>query len=102
MISVTVLYPYHVNKKFDSDYYASSHIPLIKTALGSLLKDISYELGVSRIDPTSPPSFFCIFHMKFESLEDLAAASPNIATFIADLENFTDTQPIIQISEVKL
>lgn len=101
MISLTVLYPYNANHKFDSDYYANSHIPLIKSALGSLLMGITYELGMSGIDPNTPPAFFCIFHITFASLSDLAAASPKMGDIIADIPNYTNTQPIIQVSEVK-
>lgn len=100
MINVTVLYPYGRNNKFDADYYANVHIPKAILQFGTTLKEVRYEIGIAGAEPNSPPAFFCIAHLTFESMEALKNFREDASSIIADIPNFTDVMPIIQISEV--
>jgi len=42
-------------------------------------------------------------HMTFNSVEDFQAAfAPNVEVIMADLANFTNVEPTIQISEIRI
>ena len=100
MINFTVLYPNNPNTKFDVDYYVNIHMPRLILEFGTILKEVNYELGIAGGEPNSPPAFFCIAHLTFESMESLRNFREDAADIIADIPNFTDVMPIIQISKV--
>lgn len=99
MISLDVLYPYSSQGKFDSAYYAEKHVPLIKSTLGDLLEDVTYEQGISGPVPGSDPAFFCMAHLFFKSLNEFSEATTKFPILLGDVPNYTDVQPIMQISE---
>lgn len=48
-----------------------------------------------------PPPYAAMGHMYFESVEDFEKAfAPHAEKIFNDMRNFTNTQPVIQISEV--
>ena len=50
-----------------------------------------------------PSAFYGSAHLTFESLESMnAALAPHLAEIMGDLPNYTDTAPMIEVSEVKL
>ncbi len=103
MIKVSVLYPKSAESRFDISYYCESHIPLVRERFGDLCKSISVEQGLSGATPGSEPPFLALGHMCFESIEDFQAAfGPHSAEIMGDIPNYTNVQPIIQISEVKI
>jgi uncharacterized protein (TIGR02118 family) len=103
MIKVTFLYPNHEGSRFDLDYYINIHVPLSKQRLQPALKNISIDYGLSSITPGSKPPFHAIGHLLFDSLESFyEAVTPHIEEFKGDVPNYTDVEPAIQISEVKI
>ena len=101
MIKVTVLYPDTAGTKFDHSYYANTHIPLVQKLLGSDLKGSGIEKGISGGAPGAPAPYHCIGSLLFNSVEDFQSAfGPKAGEIMADIPNFTDIQPVIQISEV--
>ena len=88
MIKVSVLYPNNEGSTFDIEYYCAKHMPIVREKLGAALKGVAVEHGLAGAAPGSPPPFLALGHLLFESLEDIP--------------NFTNTQPTIQISEVKM
>jgi uncharacterized protein (TIGR02118 family) len=51
----------------------------------------------------SPPAFLAMGHLSFESVQAFQSAfEPHAAEITGDIPNYTNTQPTIQISEVKL
>jgi uncharacterized protein (TIGR02118 family) len=53
--------------------------------------------------PDAPPPFVVLGHLMFESIEDFQqSVVANLPKFVADLPNFTNIQPTLQISEVKI
>ncbi len=103
MIKVSVLYPNEEGKKFDMDYYLNSHIPMIQEKLGATLKGGAVEQGLSGVEPGSPATYVAMGHLLFDSVEAFQSAfGPNSEAIMADIPNYTDVQPTIQISEVKM
>ncbi len=82
------------------NYYLDHLVPLVSSCLEDLLQAASYESGRGGA-PGSAAPFVAGASMFFNSMEEFghafAAAS---ATLMADLPNFTDIDPVIQISEV--
>jgi uncharacterized protein (TIGR02118 family) len=103
MIKVSVFYPNEDGKKFDMDYYCNKHFALIKEKLGDALKATEVEEGLGGGNPGSRPMYIATGHLYFDSVESFQTAfGPHAGTFMSDIPNYTDIQPTIQISEVKL
>ncbi len=103
MIKVSVFYPNEEGKKFDMVYYLNSHIPMIQKKLGAALKGGAVEQGLSGVEPGSPATYVAMGHLLFDTVEVFQSAfGPHSEAIMADIPNYTDTQPTIQISEVKM
>jgi uncharacterized protein (TIGR02118 family) len=103
MIKVSVLYPHRDGGKFNMDYYCKSHMPMVKDRLGAALKGMAVEQGLGGGAPGAPPAYAAMGHLYFESANDFQAGFERHAKeFMDDVPNYTDLEPIIQISEVKL
>jgi uncharacterized protein (TIGR02118 family) len=102
MIRMSVMYPAAEGKKFDLDYYAKKHMPLVKERWGSMGL-IRYEIdkGVAGGAPGSPAPFVCVGQLYFGSLGELQkAAAAHGKELFADIPNFTTIAPQVQISEI--
>jgi uncharacterized protein (TIGR02118 family) len=103
MIKVTVLYPNHPNSKFDWAYYSDTHIPMVRQKLGAALKGVSVDMGVGGTAPGSPPPYVALIHLLFESVESFQSSfGPHAQAIEADVPRYTNIEPVIQISEVRL
>ena len=103
MIKVTVMYPAGKDSKFDIDYYCKSHMPMVQAKVGSALKKMAVEQGLAGGAPGSAPTYLAFGHLYFDSVAAFQTAfGPHAASIMADVPNYTNTQPIIQISDVKL
>jgi uncharacterized protein (TIGR02118 family) len=103
MIKVTVLYPAGENTKFDMSYYCEKHMPTARERFGAACKGMSIEQGLAGGAPGSPPTYVAMGHFLFESTDAFQAAmAPHAAELMDDVANYTNVQPLIQISEVKL
>jgi uncharacterized protein (TIGR02118 family) len=103
MIKVSVLYPSGQGKTFNMDYYLATHIPLVRRLSGAALKRVEVEEGMGGLVPGSVPAFLAMGHLFFESVQAFQSAfEPHAAEITGDIPNYTNTQPTIQISEVKL
>ena len=103
MIKVSVLYPRSAESRFDMSYYCESHIPLVRARFGALCKSIGVEEGLSGATLGSEPPYLAMGHMYFESVEAFQTAfQPHSVEIMGDIQNYTNVQPIIQISEVRL
>ena len=102
MIKVGIFYPNGEGKTFNMDYYASKHMPLVKSLFGENVKIISIDKGIANGVPNAPLPYIAIGYLYFDSMASLQTAmgSPASAKIMADIPNFTNTQPVIQISEV--
>jgi uncharacterized protein (TIGR02118 family) len=103
MIKVSVLYPNSEGSHFDIDYYCNNHVPMVKGLLGSALKGAAVEQGLGGAEPGSPPTYAAMGHLYFETVEAFQAAfGPHAEAIIGDIPNYTDVQPTIQVSDVKI
>jgi uncharacterized protein (TIGR02118 family) len=61
------------------------------------------EQGLGGAEPGSPATYVAMGHLLFDSVEAFQSAfGPYAEAIMADIPNYTDTQPTIQISEVKM
>jgi uncharacterized protein (TIGR02118 family) len=103
MIKVSVFYPAGDSTKFDMEYYCKSHMPMVQRTLGAACKSMAVEQGVAGGAPGAPPTFAAMGHLYFDSVAEFQAAfAPHMAAIMGDVPNYTDIQPVIQISEVKM
>ena len=103
MIKVSVFYPYEEGKKFDMEYYLNKHGAMLQQKLGDALKGAAVEQGLAGAAPGSRPTYIAMGHLYFDSVEAFQTAfGPHAESIMGDIPNFTETQPTIQISEVKL
>jgi uncharacterized protein (TIGR02118 family) len=101
MIKVSVFYPNGDGKQFDMDYYCNVHAPMVSGLLGDALKGVTVEKGLSGNTLGSPSPYAAMGNMYFSSLEDFGKAFElNADKIIGDMLNFTNIQPLIQVSEV--
>ncbi len=103
MIEVTILYPSAPGRRFDHDYYETKHIPMTLELLGSAVKGVTVSHGVAAGPPWPGPAYASICRFTCESVEAYQRALlPHLDRLQSDLSNYTDCEPIIQISEVTL
>lgn len=103
MIKVSVFYPNNEGSRFDMDYNFNSHIPMVQEKLGTVLKGVSVEQGVGGPEPGSRATYVAMNHLLFDSVDAFESAfRPHAEAIMGDIPNYTDIQPIIQISEVKI
>jgi uncharacterized protein (TIGR02118 family) len=101
MTKVSVFYPNTDGKKFNMAYYCESHIPLVSKTLGKALKGESYDQGMGGGAPGTPAPFVAIAHLYFDSMDAFGQAfAAGAPILMADIPNFTNIEPIVQISEV--
>ena len=101
-IRVSVLYPNEEGKHFDVDYYRDSHMILVDKLLTPYgMLDYGIDGGIAGGEPGAPAPFTCIGWMTYSTIEEFQEAfADNADQLFADVPNFTDIAPVIQISEV--
>ena len=103
MIRVNVLYPNSPGAKFDMDYYVTRHMPMVKEKSGAACKGMTVEQGVAGGAPDAPATYIAMGHLTYDSVEAFQAVfAQHGQTFLADIPNYTNVQPIIQISDIKM
>ena len=103
MIKVSVLYPKNAGSRFDMAYYLEKHMPMVRQKLAASLRGSSVEQGLGGIEPGSAPAYAAMGHLLFDSVEAFQEAfGPHAQAIVGDIPNYTNTQPTIQVSEVKL
>ena len=103
MIKVSVLYPNSSGCKFDMVYYLNKHMPMVQQKLGPACKRMAVEEGITGGAPGTPATYVAMGHLYFDSNDAFQTAfAPHAQAILADIPNYTNTQPTIQISEVKL
>jgi uncharacterized protein (TIGR02118 family) len=101
MIKVSVLYANAPGVRFDHEYYRDRHMPLLKARMGDACKHYTVDKGLAGGPPGSAAPFVALCHIYCESLASFQAAfGPHAAEIMADIANYTDVSPVVQISEV--
>lgn len=102
MFRVSVFYPAGQGKKFDLDYYKGKHMDLVRQRIGKLgLVRIEVDKGIAGGAPGAPAPFVSAGHLYWNSLDDFQKAMEQHGKeLFADVPNFTDITPQVQISEI--
>jgi uncharacterized protein (TIGR02118 family) len=102
MIRVSVHYPSKSGAKFDHAYYAKQHMTLVRQRLDGLgLVRAEVDKGLAGEAPGAPAPWVSIGYLYFHSLQDFQKAmKAHGPELIADIPNFTNITPELQISEV--
>lgn len=101
MIKVTILYPNTDGKTFNMDYYSNQHMPMVANLLGDSLKLMAIDRGISGRTPDEPIPYLAIGYLYFDKLSAYQNSfGPVAQKIINDIPNYTNIQPVVQISEV--
>ncbi|MEQ1715032.1 MAG: EthD family reductase [Hyphomicrobium sp.] len=101
MIKVSVMYPYAAGQRFDHAYYSDKHMPFVKSKMGDYCKFYTVDKGIAGGAPGAPATYAGMCHIFCDSVEAFQAGfGPHAADILADIKNYTDAAPVIQISEV--
>lgn len=95
-----MLYANQPGADFNFDYYLNRHIPWAR----KLVPDSGTEIrrGIS-VPAGGPVPYLCLCRFWINSEEDYRAAmSEHGAELMADVANFTNIKPVVQIDEVVL
>jgi uncharacterized protein (TIGR02118 family) len=102
MIKVSVFYPNSPGARFDMTYYTTRHMPMVQKKV-TTCKGIAAEQGLAGGSPGSAATYIAIGHLLFDSVEAFQSGfAPHAAEILGDIPNYTNTQPVIQISQITL
>lgn len=102
MIKVAIFYPNGEGKTFDMDYYSNKHMPMAASLFGDSLKGMIIDNGISGRTPDSPANYLAIGYFYFDTMDSYKnSMGPNSEELRADVPNFTNIRPEIQVSEVQ-
>ena len=89
--------------RFNHEYYRDNHMPLVKARMGDACKDYTVDKGLAGGAPDAPATYIGMCHIFSDSVEAFQAAfGPHAGEIMGDIANYTDAQPVVQISEVKM
>lgn len=101
LVKISVMYPFAEGKTFDMTYYEKTHMPMVAAWLGSNLVKYTIEKGIASGIPDQPLPFMAIGTFYVKDLEAYKAAiAPNRDAIRADFQNYTNSTPVILVSEV--
>jgi uncharacterized protein (TIGR02118 family) len=103
MVRVSVMYPNSAGVHFDMTYYLDRHMPMVGKLLGSALKSMNVDEGLAGGAPGAPTPYVAMCHLFFDSADAFQAAfGQHSDVILADIPNYTNAAPTVQISQVKL
>jgi uncharacterized protein (TIGR02118 family) len=76
-------------------------MPIVQQKLGPACKRIAVEEGIAGGAPGMPATYVAM-GLLYSTDAFQTAFAPHAQAILADIPNYTNTQPIIQISQVKL
>ena len=101
MIKVSVMYPNTPGARFDHVYYRDKHMPLVQARMGASCKYYTVDKGLAGGTPGSAPTYVGMCQIFCDSVESFQGGfGPHAQEIMADIPNYTDLAPVIQISEV--
>ena len=101
MIKVSVMYPNTPGSSFDHAYYRDKHMPLLKARMGAACKSYTVDKGLAGGAPGSAATYVGMCDIFCDTVESFQAGfGPHAKEIMADIPNYTDLTPVIQISEV--
>jgi len=101
MIKVSVMYPNDPKARFDHEYYRDKHMPMVKRKMADSCKSYTIDKGLGGGLPGTPATYVGMCHIFCDSVDAFQAGfGPHAEEIMADIKNYTDLTPVIQISEV--
>jgi uncharacterized protein (TIGR02118 family) len=101
MIKVSVMYPNVPGARFDHEYYRDKHMPMVASKMGDKCKSYTIDRGIGGGAPGTPATYIVMCHIFCDSVDAFQAGfGPHAKEIFADIPNYTDLAPVIQISEV--
>lgn len=102
LFKVAILYPNGEGKTFDMDYYETKHMPMVAGFLGKTLKFYEIDKGIAGRTPNDKVPYLAVgyFYVK-DVTEYNKAVGQHRDAIVSDFKNYTNVQPIIQVSEVR-
>lgn len=101
MIKVSVMYPNASGARFNHDYYRDTHMPMVKALMGDSCLSYTVDKGLAGGVPGAAATYIGMCHIFCASVEAFQAGfGPVAQKIMADVPNYTDQTPIVQISEV--
>ncbi len=101
MIKVSVMYPNTPGARFNHDYYRDQHMPMVQRKMGDACVRYTVDKGLAGGAPGAPATYIGMCHIFSESVESFQAGfGPHAKDIMADIPNYTDIAPVMQISEV--
>ncbi len=102
MFKVAILYRNGEGKIFDMDYYEKKHMPMVAGLLGKNLKFYEINKGIAGRTPNDKVPFVAVgnFYIK-DVAEYNKAIAQNREALVGDFKNYTNIQPVVNISEIK-
>ena len=102
MFKVAILYPNGDDKTFDMDYYEKKHMPMVAGFLGKNLKFYEIDKGIAGRTPNDKVPFLAIGYFYINDIAEYnKAIAQNRDAVVNDFKNYTNIQPLVQISEIK-
>lgn len=102
MVKVSIYYPNKPDGRFDLDYYRKTHMPLSKKKLGEALRRVEIDVGLTGGLRNSTAPYVVACHLYFDSADAFYSAfAPHADELAGDIKNYTNVEPVIQISDVK-
>jgi uncharacterized protein (TIGR02118 family) len=101
MIKVSVMYPNSPDAHFDEAYYRDRHMPMVKELMGESCKYYTVDRAISTGTPEANAPYIAMGHLFCDSVDAFQAGfGPHTKQIMADIPNYTNQKPVIQISEV--
>jgi uncharacterized protein (TIGR02118 family) len=76
-------------------------MPLVKKKMADGCKSYTVDKGLAGGAPGAPATYIGMYHIFCESVEAFQAGlGPHAQEIMADIPNYTNLSPVIQISEV--
>jgi uncharacterized protein (TIGR02118 family) len=99
---VAILYANGDDKTFDMDYYEKKHMPMVAEFIGKNLRFYEIDKGIAGRTPNDKVPFLAIGYFYINDIAEYnKAIAQNSDAIISDFKNYTNIQPIVQISEIK-
>src|ERR1700757_3957703 len=101
MVKVSVMYPNTAGARFDHTYYRDKHMPLVKARMGDTCRYYTVDKGIAGGAPGAPATYVGMCHIYCDSVEAFQAGfGPHAKEIMADIPDYADQSPVIQINEV--
>jgi len=101
MIKVSLMYPKEGGNTFNMPYYCNTHMPMVQQKLSGVLRGMAIDQGIEV--PGAPLVYLAMGHLLFDSVEAFQSAmTTHGPALMADIPNYTNARPTIQVSEVKM